>query len=221
MWTQFDLSTEWILSLSFSPDDRRHADGHQMEFKSKQWFGASVRSDGEHILVRIKHTQVLQWRTVWSFHHSHTNWKSSSWEKNQTDIQKLRVYVCVCVYVFSRRVLLCISGQRTVCQSGSQWGRVTSWKAIQWLNTHHADQVSHLTFFLHFSSVFLFPFPSFIFSQVDSLMRWHICFILNYSDCNDNNGLSVCCSLALMGLEMVKCLNERSVTCCLGWCCPV
>lgn len=23
-----------------------------MEFKSKQWFGASVRSDGEHIMVR-------------------------------------------------------------------------------------------------------------------------------------------------------------------------
>ena len=26
--------------------------GAQIEFKSKQWFGASVRSDGEHILVR-------------------------------------------------------------------------------------------------------------------------------------------------------------------------
>lgn len=26
--------------------------GVRMEFKSKQWFGASVRSDGEHIMVR-------------------------------------------------------------------------------------------------------------------------------------------------------------------------
>ncbi|KAG7234072.1 hypothetical protein INR49_005947 [Caranx melampygus] len=32
-------------------DDRRNSEGAQMEFKSKQWFGASVRSDGEHILA--------------------------------------------------------------------------------------------------------------------------------------------------------------------------
>lgn len=34
-----------------SAADRLNKDGVQMEFKSKQWFGASVRSDGEHILV--------------------------------------------------------------------------------------------------------------------------------------------------------------------------
>lgn len=34
-----------------SAADRLNKDGDQMEFKSKQWFGASVRSDGEHILV--------------------------------------------------------------------------------------------------------------------------------------------------------------------------
>uniref|UniRef100_A0A3B5ABZ1 Integrin alpha-2 domain-containing protein n=1 Tax=Stegastes partitus TaxID=144197 RepID=A0A3B5ABZ1_9TELE len=33
-------------------EDRRNPEGVKMEFKSKQWFGASVRSDGEHILVR-------------------------------------------------------------------------------------------------------------------------------------------------------------------------
>lgn len=36
----------------FFPDNRVSSDGSLMEFKSKQWFGASVRSDGEHILVR-------------------------------------------------------------------------------------------------------------------------------------------------------------------------
>uniref|UniRef100_A0A672ILZ4 Integrin alpha-2 domain-containing protein n=1 Tax=Salarias fasciatus TaxID=181472 RepID=A0A672ILZ4_SALFA len=39
-------------------DDRVSSEGVQMEFKSKQWFGASVRSDGEHILVR-KNTEPL------------------------------------------------------------------------------------------------------------------------------------------------------------------
>ncbi|XP_074550589.1 integrin alpha-V [Halichoeres trimaculatus] len=43
-----------------SSDDRTHADGRQMEFKSKQWFGASVRSDGEHILACAP---LYQWST--------------------------------------------------------------------------------------------------------------------------------------------------------------
>lgn len=38
-------------------DDRKDLKGAQMEFKSKQWFGASVRSNGEQILVR--HTQIF------------------------------------------------------------------------------------------------------------------------------------------------------------------
>ncbi|KAM9346976.1 integrin alpha-V [Symphorus nematophorus] len=41
-------------------DDRRNANGDQMEFKSKQWFGASVRSDGEHILACAP---LYQWST--------------------------------------------------------------------------------------------------------------------------------------------------------------
>ncbi|KAM3862235.1 integrin alpha-V [Diretmus argenteus] len=41
-------------------DDRKSDDGAQMEFKSKQWFGASVRSDGEHILACAP---LYQWST--------------------------------------------------------------------------------------------------------------------------------------------------------------
>lgn len=42
-------------------DDRKSAiDGAQMEFKSKQWFGASVRSSGEHILACAP---LYQWAT--------------------------------------------------------------------------------------------------------------------------------------------------------------
>ncbi|XP_037344531.2 integrin alpha-V [Pungitius pungitius] len=41
-------------------DDRRNTEGAQMEFKSKQWFGASVRSDGEHILACAP---LYQWST--------------------------------------------------------------------------------------------------------------------------------------------------------------
>ncbi|KAI3356125.1 hypothetical protein L3Q82_017176 [Scortum barcoo] len=40
--------------------DRTNTDGAQMEFKSKQWFGASVRSDGEHILACAP---LYQWST--------------------------------------------------------------------------------------------------------------------------------------------------------------
>uniref|UniRef100_A0A7N5ZQM9 Integrin alpha-2 domain-containing protein n=1 Tax=Anabas testudineus TaxID=64144 RepID=A0A7N5ZQM9_ANATE len=41
-------------------DDRSDAKGAQMEFKSKQWFGASVRSNGEHILACAP---LYQWST--------------------------------------------------------------------------------------------------------------------------------------------------------------
>ncbi|XP_041857614.1 integrin alpha-V [Melanotaenia boesemani] len=41
-------------------DDRTNSDGVQMEFKSKQWFGASVRSDGQHILACAP---LYQWST--------------------------------------------------------------------------------------------------------------------------------------------------------------
>lgn len=41
-------------------DDRRNTEGAQMEFKSKQWFGASVRSFGEHILACAP---LYQWST--------------------------------------------------------------------------------------------------------------------------------------------------------------
>lgn len=41
-------------------DDRENTEGVQMEFKSKQWFGASVRSDGEHILACAP---LYQWST--------------------------------------------------------------------------------------------------------------------------------------------------------------
>ncbi|XP_062258166.1 integrin alpha-V [Platichthys flesus] len=43
-----------------SSDDRTNKDGAPMEFKSKQWFGASVRSDGEHILACAP---LYQWST--------------------------------------------------------------------------------------------------------------------------------------------------------------
>ncbi|KAM9342947.1 integrin alpha-V [Pholidichthys leucotaenia] len=41
-------------------DDRKNEQDIQMEFKSKQWFGASVRSDGEHILACAP---LYQWST--------------------------------------------------------------------------------------------------------------------------------------------------------------
>ncbi|XP_030284875.1 integrin alpha-V [Sparus aurata] len=43
-----------------SSADRVNGAGAQMEFKSKQWFGASVRSDGEHILACAP---LYQWST--------------------------------------------------------------------------------------------------------------------------------------------------------------
>ncbi|XP_077472881.1 integrin alpha-V isoform X2 [Stigmatopora argus] len=43
-----------------SSDERKNPDGAQMEFKSKQWLGASVRSDGEHILACAP---LYQWST--------------------------------------------------------------------------------------------------------------------------------------------------------------
>uniref|UniRef100_A0AAV2JY75 Integrin alpha-2 domain-containing protein n=1 Tax=Knipowitschia caucasica TaxID=637954 RepID=A0AAV2JY75_KNICA len=43
-----------------STDDRKNAAGAQMEFKSRQWFGASVRSSGEHILACAP---LYQWST--------------------------------------------------------------------------------------------------------------------------------------------------------------
>lgn len=43
-----------------SSGDRTNDRGDQMEFKSKQWFGASVRSDGEHILACAP---LYQWST--------------------------------------------------------------------------------------------------------------------------------------------------------------
>nr|AAI17568.1 Integrin, alpha V [Danio rerio] len=36
-----------------STDDRKHSNGQQMEFKSNQWFGATVRSSGDQILVSL------------------------------------------------------------------------------------------------------------------------------------------------------------------------
>ncbi|XP_018584509.2 integrin alpha-V [Scleropages formosus] len=41
-------------------DDRTNPEGLQMEFKSNQWFGATVRSDGEHILACAP---LYQWST--------------------------------------------------------------------------------------------------------------------------------------------------------------
>ncbi|XP_027878087.1 integrin alpha-V [Xiphophorus couchianus] len=46
--------------LLFDDTDNRFKDGNQIEFKSKQWFGASVRSDGEHILACAP---LYQWST--------------------------------------------------------------------------------------------------------------------------------------------------------------
>ncbi|XP_042370769.1 integrin alpha-V-like, partial [Plectropomus leopardus] len=40
--------------------DKTNGGGNPMEFKSKQWFGASVRSDGEHILACAP---LYQWST--------------------------------------------------------------------------------------------------------------------------------------------------------------
>nr|XP_023657490.1 integrin alpha-V isoform X1 [Paramormyrops kingsleyae] len=42
-------------------DDRKNADGVQMEFKSNQWFGATVRSEGDHILACAP---LYQWSTL-------------------------------------------------------------------------------------------------------------------------------------------------------------
>ncbi|XP_063353094.1 integrin alpha-V [Pelmatolapia mariae] len=46
--------------LVFDNKDERTNNGAKMEFKSKQWFGASVRSDGEHILACAP---LYQWST--------------------------------------------------------------------------------------------------------------------------------------------------------------
>lgn len=46
--------------LLFDNKDDRMNNGAKMEFKSKQWFGASVRSDGEHILACAP---LYQWST--------------------------------------------------------------------------------------------------------------------------------------------------------------
>ncbi|KAJ0005839.1 hypothetical protein NQD34_015733 [Periophthalmus magnuspinnatus] len=46
--------------VTTSDHDRKNAAGAQMEFKSKQWFGASVRSFGEHILACAP---LYQWST--------------------------------------------------------------------------------------------------------------------------------------------------------------
>uniref|UniRef100_A0A674MIR2 Integrin, alpha V n=1 Tax=Takifugu rubripes TaxID=31033 RepID=A0A674MIR2_TAKRU len=43
-----------------SSGDRTNKEGAKMEFKSRQWFGASVRSDGEHILACAP---LYQWST--------------------------------------------------------------------------------------------------------------------------------------------------------------
>lgn len=46
--------------LQFDNTEDRTKDGNQIEFKSRQWFGASVRSDGEHILACAP---LYQWST--------------------------------------------------------------------------------------------------------------------------------------------------------------
>ncbi|XP_058470090.1 integrin alpha-V [Solea solea] len=46
--------------MQFDSSDDRKKDGAQMEFKSKQWFGASVKSDGEHVLACAP---LYQWST--------------------------------------------------------------------------------------------------------------------------------------------------------------
>uniref|UniRef100_A0A672N6S7 Uncharacterized protein n=1 Tax=Sinocyclocheilus grahami TaxID=75366 RepID=A0A672N6S7_SINGR len=43
-----------------STDDRKNSKGQQMEFKSNQWFGATVRSTGDHILACAP---LYQWST--------------------------------------------------------------------------------------------------------------------------------------------------------------
>uniref|UniRef100_A0A3Q4HQH8 Integrin, alpha V n=1 Tax=Neolamprologus brichardi TaxID=32507 RepID=A0A3Q4HQH8_NEOBR len=47
--------------LMFDNKDERMNNGAKMEFKSKQWFGASVRSNGEHILACAP---LYQWSTL-------------------------------------------------------------------------------------------------------------------------------------------------------------
>ncbi|KAK3569132.1 hypothetical protein QTP86_024487 [Hemibagrus guttatus] len=46
--------------IEFDNSDNRVESGQQMEFKSSQWFGATVRSDGEHILACAP---LYQWST--------------------------------------------------------------------------------------------------------------------------------------------------------------
>lgn len=42
-------------------DDRKGSTGQQMEFKSNQWFGATVRSSGDHILVSMSRGHIKIW----------------------------------------------------------------------------------------------------------------------------------------------------------------
>ncbi|XP_066542166.1 integrin alpha-V [Hoplias malabaricus] len=53
-------STGACSQMEFDNTDERHDNGAQMEFKSHQWFGATVRSDGEHILACAP---LYQWST--------------------------------------------------------------------------------------------------------------------------------------------------------------
>ncbi|XP_060786427.1 integrin alpha-V [Neoarius graeffei] len=55
-WNSVDKCTQ----IEFDNTDNRIENGQQMEFKSSQWFGATVRSDGEHILACAP---LYQWST--------------------------------------------------------------------------------------------------------------------------------------------------------------
>lgn len=55
-WKGFGTCTQ----ILFDDSDNRQENGVQMEFKSNQWFGATVRSDGEHILACAP---LYQWST--------------------------------------------------------------------------------------------------------------------------------------------------------------
>lgn len=69
-WSLWSRCWSWFLSdvhcVRVSVGDRTDAKGVQMEFKSNQWFGASVRSNGEHILVTHTQTHTPFW--------THPNW---------------------------------------------------------------------------------------------------------------------------------------------------
>jgi hypothetical protein len=133
-----------MISLS---DDRENIDGVQMEFKSNQWFGATVRSDGEYILVSVMSLSQNQILSVLARQIPRTF-------KSGFPVFKSGLCLCyaallslmyswgVCVSLCLRPVLLSTSGARSAYRSESPLVRVSWRKEESWWSILPVDLVS-------------------------------------------------------------------------------